>query len=268
MPHALRLRLALDAAPGLSRDCTMALHRQVFEWLRSSDPELARAVHDKGHVAGVDVGMGDGRFPVFTASPARPDGGEDYFVTALPDGDAVFARLCRGIAAYPAVELDGVPIPLAEEPEVAAVRSYADLHAHAESADEIQLRFVTPTFFTSDGRTVYPPDPVRVFKGYAERWNAFAPVALRMPDPAVFARWVERQVSVQAAQLQRTTRTLRKGTRHVRYDGVVGEVRYAVGGDSDGERMWMARLADYAEFCGTGRMAAQGFGQTYRLGEE
>jgi CRISPR-associated endoribonuclease Cas6 len=264
MPHALLLRFAPGDMRGLPRDCTMALHRQVFEWLRMADPSLARAVHDRGHVSGAETGGGDGRFPLFTVAPVQPQGGPDYFITALADGDAVFAQLCRAIAAHPAFEVDDREVLLRAEPEVVAARSYADLYEAAQPIAQLRLRFGTPTFFTSNGRTVLPPDPVRVFRGYAERWNAYAPAALRMDDTTAWDAALRTGVVVRESEMRPALRTLRKGTRTVRYDGAVGEALYEIEMDEESAR-WVDRLADFAEFCGTGRMAAQGFGQTYRV---
>ncbi|MCX6019190.1 MAG: CRISPR system precrRNA processing endoribonuclease RAMP protein Cas6 [Chloroflexi bacterium] len=267
MPHALLLPFEPRDLAGLPRDCTMALHRQVFEWFRMVDPALARSLHDKGHVPGgaaAEHGGGDGRFPLFTAAPADAHGGADYFVTVLADGDALFARLCRAIAAYPALEVDGRAVRLRTEPEVVAVRSYADLHAAAEPVECVRLRFATPTFFTSGGRTVLPPDPVRVFRGYAERWNAYAPAELHLANLADWEQAVRAGVVVRASELRPAARALRKGERTIRYEGAVGNVTYEITAD-DAFACWIDRLSDFAEFCGTGRMAAQGFGQTYRV---
>jgi CRISPR-associated endoribonuclease Cas6 len=267
MPHALLLRFAQRDLAGLPRDCTMALHRQVFEWLRMVDPALARATHDRGHVPGAELGGGDGRFPLFTVAPAELQGGADYFVTMLADGDAVFAQLCRAIAAFPALEVNDRRVVLDVEPEVVAARGYADLYEAGQPVAQVRLRFGSPTFFTSNGRTVLPPDPVRVFRGYAERWNAYAPAALHMEDTTAWEGIVRVGVVVREAEMQPAVRALRKGGRTVRYDGAVGEALYEIDMDEDAAR-WIDRLADFAEFCGTGRMAAQGFGQTYRVEEE
>lgn len=44
------------------------------------------------------------------------------------------------------------------------------------------VRFLTPTYFSRNGRDVPLPDPVLVMRSLAQRWNAFAPTDLAIDD--------------------------------------------------------------------------------------
>lgn len=45
-----------------------------------------------------------------------------------------------------------------------------------------RVRFVTPTYFSRNGRDVPLPDPVLVLRSLTQRWNAFAPAGLTIDD--------------------------------------------------------------------------------------
>lgn len=44
------------------------------------------------------------------------------------------------------------------------------------------VRFLTPTYFSRNGRDVPLPDPVLVMRSLAQRWNVFAPTGLDLDD--------------------------------------------------------------------------------------
>lgn len=46
----------------------------------------------------------------------------------------------------------------------------------------VQVRFLTPTYFSRNGRDVPLPDPVLVLRSLTQRWNAFAPAALAIDE--------------------------------------------------------------------------------------
>jgi hypothetical protein len=190
MPQAILLTLNPIDLRGLPRDCTGALHRQMFEWLRTADPALAATVHDKGHVAGAqsrgarpNASAPGGRFGPFTLGPRDPathaPNISEYFVTTLTDDDALFAKLCGAMLKHPRVDIDHTPVRFGDTPHLGADRSYADLAANAAHDARIRLDFRTPTFFESAGVRIAAPDPLRVFKGTS--------TSLRLPSGC--ARW-------------------------------------------------------------------------------
>jgi hypothetical protein len=293
MPHALLIQLDRARAPWLPDDCTDALHAQVFTWLGQHDKQLARHLHDHGHeprsaAIPVEVVVPDTRFPKFTVAPAlaevrrrmRRGPIDGYYITLLADGEGLFARLSAGmcdarqrLGEY-CVEVNGMPAPLAAEPHPVDDRSYAEIQAGANEDERIRLRFTTPVSFTVDKAIHTMPDPVHVFRGYADRWNAFViDEALKVPDPPAFAEWLRESVEIEASDLWLESRVLKKGAKRIAFRGSLGEVQYALtrrARADDHHRAHryvrtMNMLADFAEFCGTGRMAAQGFGQTWRL---
>lgn len=204
----------------------------------------------------------------------------DYFVTMLFPDNAIFARLCQGIhASGYALEIDHHEVTLTHQPEVVAERSYAEFvrrSASATSPRQVRLRFSSPTHFMSARLHQVLPDPVRIFKGYAERWNAFAPPEHEL-DLETWESFLKQCVEVADMAIHTEQRVLKEGRRHVTHVGCVGEVSYAVVHPKAAESAFadavqfaacngtLTLLADYSEFCGTGRMVAQGFGQTYRV---
>lgn len=263
----------------------MALHRQVFEWIRltKGGPAVADALHNRTH----------GNFSSLTVAPALPDARSgqhlrratgalqtDYFITLLPHGNETFARLCQGIDASDyTLEVDLAKVPLAREPEVVAECSYADMMrraAKAKPTSYIRLRFSSPTHFNSNGLRQVMPEPVRIFKGYAERWNAFAPADYAI-DLEQWEGFLRQCVGVTDMNIRTAQRVLKEDRHYVTHVGCVGEVTYCAVRPKDDQSTfadadtwmryacWLHLLADYSEFCGTGRMVARGFGQTYRV---
>jgi|GEM_PF-6248386 len=344
MPYALCIELDRERAPWLPLDCTDALHAQVFGWLKQVDATQAEHLHERGHTSGLPP-FGDPaptavtRFPAFTVASANTDvperrarGGrraDSYFISFLPDNPDLFAQLCAGIESARLqlnrgvywVEVNGRVAPMLAEPRVVAERRYDDLFTNAHDERRIRLRFTTPTFFSTGKKDqqVFQrlPDPVRVFRGYADRWNAFVPAGQQF-DAVCFASWVEQAVEITDMRLHVQRQVLKRhvddmshnresgrdpskggpgpskdhlsrprgpfeavrpvlgaglGHEHNTHVGFVGEVEYGlaryVNNNMNAEaRMgvhWLNVLADFAEFCGTGRMAAQGFGQTWRI---
>jgi CRISPR/Cas system endoribonuclease Cas6 (RAMP superfamily) len=106
--------------------------------------------------------------------------------------------------------------------------------------------------------------PARVFRGYAERWNAFAPEQLHI-DVQAFDAWLRDNVRLLEHDVVLQERRLRKDGRTLRFPGLVGEARYSISTARVDAIRLVNTLASFAEYCGTGRMAAQGMGHTLRL---
>jgi CRISPR/Cas system endoribonuclease Cas6 (RAMP superfamily) len=75
-------------------------------------------------------------------------------------------------------------------------------------------------------------------------------------------------VVVTDARVTQRTRTLRKPGGRAVFTGFTGAVRFAALSEDAAALRVLNQLADYIEFCGAGRMVAQGFGQTWRLPTE
>jgi CRISPR-associated endoribonuclease Cas6 len=125
------------------------------------------------------------------------------------------------------------------------------------------MAFVSPTTFRA-GRLDAPlPEPGAVFRSWLSRWNDFAPPHRRMPTELLDV--VHEHVAVAAIDHLRTARHDLGRSSPV---GFVGRVTFVI---TRARRLNQAdvwrlnALADYAEFCGTGRKTTQGMGQTRRL---
>ncbi|HPH98129.1 MAG TPA: CRISPR system precrRNA processing endoribonuclease RAMP protein Cas6 [Anaerolineaceae bacterium] len=150
------------------------------------------------------------------------------------------------------------------QPESGMAKTYAQLIDECRDARRLRLRFITPTRLKMFGHDTLLPIPYALWRGYAARWEAYAP---EFPPPPEFARWVEFQVAPIEAQIQ-TCFAYEEGD--VEWTGFVGEVAFQAHTDSrdipaarmpDYLRMWQA-LAQMAEYSGTGEKTARGMGFT------
>lgn len=272
MPQTLHIVLKPPPDIRLPHDCIHALHRQVFVWLGHVNAPLAAAAHDAGHrpvTVPSELGKRERNFPSFTLSMSNPDisGTLGYDLHLLPDGYHLYAQLCRAMTQIPYVEVDHQPIPLDHaQTKVQDDSSYEAIFTSTQVSHNLQLHFQTPTLFTVKGRDVFQPNPVRIFKGYAERWNAFAPEALAI-NLSEWEAWLTAYVDIAEMNIRTQTRTWQRSKSSTeRHTGFVGWGRFVADAKApaDGLKRWCA-LADFAKWCGTGRMAAQGLGCTRRM---
>ncbi len=112
-----------------------------------------------------------------------------------------------------------------------------------------------PLAFQSKGKTQPLPLPELVFGSLAQRWNAFAPVAL--PEEGV-RRYAEELVAVSRFELRSAPGWDRGPGLRI---GAIGRVAYRA---LNRDRYWLAvfsLLAEYALYAGVGAMTTVGMGQ-------
>jgi CRISPR-associated endoribonuclease Cas6 len=161
---------------------------------------------------------------------------------------------------------------LPDPPEVVSAAPYPELALAAEPATEWSFRLLTPVGFASARdepvRRQRPwPDPVRVLRNLAARWDTFAgDVALPLDTVAVLSDHVE----VVDGDLRITEHLVEPSKRdspagYLR--GSVGTVRYRL---ADAHRVpaeirrALDALAGFAEFAGFGDRTAMGMGYVRR----
>ena len=119
-----------------------------------------------------------------------------------------------------------------------------------------ELDIISPLYFSRNGRDHPLPDPVLMLRSACERWNAFAPIPLPIPDET--ARALLAAVRL-AAMEGRTVSTPVSATMH--QTGFVGSVRLALGRDATPcLASAFAALMRFADIAGVGAQTTHGFG--------
>ena len=142
----------------------------------------------------------------------------------------------------------------------------------SHSPRQVRLEFVSPTAFRSGGSDIPLPLPDKIFRSYYEKWNAFAPEAMRIheawPD---FANNCLRVNELTAVNTERWS--FAEGSHGVAtgFTGTVGITllpRHQCGAWQDawdGAAVVLQTMAQFAFFCGTGHHTTIGLGQTRLL---
>jgi CRISPR-associated endoribonuclease Cas6 len=249
MPYAIDLPIGETGqapAPRLYR----ALYANLLQWFDAADPTLAEALHDR---------------PVrkpFTISALHrdPDGRWRWRVTLLEDD--LFEPLWAGVQAVGEIDLNGRTWPVCWPDARVVRRSYEFLLTRVQPAERIALEFRSPTTFRQGNLDLPLPEPTAVFRSWLSHWNDFAPAQRRIDTELLEV--VHERVGISDHRL----RTEWHDLGYSQIVGFVGQVRYDI---IEAERLnqalvWqLSALADYAEFCGTGRKTTHGMGQTRRI---
>jgi CRISPR-associated endoribonuclease Cas6 len=248
MPYTLTLPIlcADHPLPNLHR----ALYANLLRWIGEAEPELAAAVHDR---------------PVrkpFTLSPLHQarDGDWHWRVALLQDD--LWEPLWTGVQAVGALDLDGRTWPVRWPDALVVHRSYDLLLTGVRSDDLIEMEFLSPTTFRAGNLDLPLPEPGAVFHSWLSRWNDFAP-----PDRRISTGLLD-VVRTNVAICAHRMRTERHDLGRSQVVGFLGRVTFVI---TKARRLnqalvWQLNaLADYAEFCGTGRKTTHGMGQTRRI---
>ena len=252
MPYAIDLPIGGDDPPArLYR----GLYANLLRWVDAADPALAAALHDR---------------PVrkpFTISAIRRDRRSDdwrWRVTLLEDG--LWDALWAGVQTVAAIDVDGRAWPVRWPDARVTHRSYTDLLTGIRPETRMAMRFVSPTTFRAGDLDVPLPEPGAVFQSWLSRWNDFAPPDRRISTELMDV--VRERVAISRIHKMKTkVHDLGRG----KIGGFVGRVDFVVtrARQLNQAHVWQLNaLADYAEFCGTGRKTPQGMGQTRRVRRE
>lgn len=127
---------------------------------------------------------------------------------------------------------------------------------------QVELRFVSPTFFARKGRDLPLPDPVLVMRSLASRWDAHAPLELALPADVLTGL-------LNSVHLNEMTGETRRAqvSGAMWQTGFVGVARLALtkAGDHVTAQVFTA-LARFAEFAGVGAQTTHGFGAVRLVG--
>jgi CRISPR-associated endoribonuclease Cas6 len=249
MPHLVTLPLQWeDKAP--PPELHRALHANLYAWFAAADLDLADGLHRQSV-----------RKP-FTLSPLIRRGKNGPALRMALLEDELWKPLHAGLCARPFADLLGRSVPLALESLEVHHRSYAEFLDHASTDTRIALRFLTPTCFKAGDLDSPLPAPHSMIRSWLSRWSQYAPPPLRINVALVDAAWAH--VAISGYDLSTKVRDLGYGKQM----GFVGRLSLrVVKAGKLGEEILrqLNALADYAEFCGTGRKTTHGMGQTRRI---
>ena len=250
MPYTLDFPIPPGDHP-LPPNLYRALHANLLRWIGEADPELADAIHDR---------------PVrkpFTISPLRRgrDGGWRWRVALLQDD--LWEPLWTGVQTLGALDLNGRKWPVRWSEARCIHRTY-DLMLTCVRPDvySLDMEFLSPTAFRAGDLDLPLPEPGAVFRSWLSRWNDFAPPDRRISTELLDV--VHTNVAISGHRLRTEWHDLGRS----QVVGFLGKVTFVI---TKARRLnqalvWQLNaLADYAEFCGTGRKTTHGMGQTRRL---
>ena len=153
--------------------------------------------------------------------------------------------------------------------------TYGALVQAGEGGDrsrQIKLEFASPTAFRSEGADIPLPIPSHVFRGYWQKWNAFAPEPLRIQD--TWPQFAAACVMVSELTNVNTERWIFANGARGAATGFTGRVGFTLlPRDQCGEwaAIWsgaaqvLRTLAEFAFYSGTGHHTTVGLGQTRPL---
>jgi CRISPR-associated endoribonuclease Cas6 len=119
-----------------------------------------------------------------------------------------------------------------------------------------RFRFLSPTTFRSGDGHLPLPVPQSVYRSLWEKWNAFAPAALTIPDSLLMAV----QTGLFPARFDLESELLEMGKSRV--VGCVGACEYALTREvGEEERRWLTALTAFAFYAGVGAKTTVGLGQ-------
>jgi CRISPR-associated endoribonuclease Cas6 len=182
-------------------------------------------------------------------------------VTLLEDD--LWDALWAGVRTVAALDVDGRAWPVRWPDARVTHRSYGDLITNVQTQTHMEMRFLSPTTFRAGELDLHLPDPGAVFQSWLSRWNDFAPPRRRI-DPDLMDVVRARVAIARIAKLRTQVHDLGRN----KIGGFVGRVTFVItrARRLNQAHVWQINaLADYAQFCGTGRKTPQGMGQTRRV---
>ncbi len=250
MPYAITFPIKGEGLP--PRAVYRTLYANLLTWMRAASPPLATALHD------------DGMHKPFTISAltSGKKGGWRWRVTLLKDD--LWVPLREGGVRVGVLDLDGTPFPVSWSDVRVVHRTYDALLTGVKPRRYLRMAFISPTAFRQGSLDMPLPEPCTVFQSWLSRWNAFAPDHVRLP-----ASLMDKVYAYVAVAAIDRLHTRPHDLGYSRPVGFLGRVTLVI---THAHRYYQAdawqlnALADYAQFCGTGRKTTYGMGQTRRLG--
>lgn len=250
------------------------LRSWLLKKLKTVNPSLATEAHDSNAAPPYTVStlMQQDR----RVSELHP--GQKYWIRITTLTEAVSAAVSEFLEHSDYIELNRKPLHIesvttdSREMPLAGQTSYADLVAlgQREPANAIEFTFTTPTGFKRNGNQYPLPDPRLIFQSYQAQWEACSDIAL----PAKLDYFASDAGIITDVQLQ--THSVRiKQMRQADFVGFAGFLTLSLKKPKKANKhnpqfvkdynehvAALTTLAHYANYCGTGKKASWGYGQT------
>lgn len=226
------------------------VHGLLFAMLEDIDPNYAAAVHQtpiKPFSIGQLRGQGEVAKGMFYL---QRDQAYTFHLNGLNEQcSAAFSCLMEHIRPQHQFRLGTASCRWLKW-EVVDEKAYQDLLA-TPVASRPRIRFISPTCFRSQGKSILFPEPNQLFGSLASRWNKFSPVPVKLED---FAD----HIMVSRYNL-RTVYVLFNRYNQV---GFTGQLGFSWQGRVSHEiKQLMSALMAFAGFSGIGYKTAMGMGE-------
>lgn len=258
MPYALVAYLEPIGSPGaLGHEEAAHAHAAFLNLVRGIDPVLSERLHADNERKPFSVWM-------LAASDPRTRERRPALRLTLLD-DSLFAPIVGSLLRDEATTLRLGPnryriTELATHPSahhLAGFGAYAELMDQTLAPGRLIVRFVSPTAFRSQDRDVLWPDPRLVWQSWVRTWNAHCEPDQRFGEAALLGEYVT-GVTVRRHEV----RTRRVRVSEGVFAGFTGVAEYDLARVPEPGRRWLAVLARFSFFSGTGRKTTMGLGQT------
>ena len=264
----LVLRLRTERGGHYSMFPGKLLHGALFCCMAAYDDALADELH-AGRVKPFTIGMLRRVGKSFGAVPQARELNEPHYaageklllrLTAL-DEDVLSALLHIPCGTQLAVGklVFIVEEVLANGQEDAGCVEVEELIAAVLSMEEVtqfRISFRSPTLFRVDSEDCAVPRPELIFASLADKWTW-------QRLPSILDKAYVRGVAAKLTQLEWRGAGLRiRQSAQKAVPGFIGDFSFRMDRLSAEEREIILLLAQFAPFCGTGRLTAQGFGET------
>jgi CRISPR/Cas system endoribonuclease Cas6 (RAMP superfamily) len=248
MPLKLRFHLGGDPPPHAFQHAD-GLRRLVLDWLAlGGGPDLATALHDANQPNPYAIS------PLYAHKDAL------WFEVAVL-ADPFVAPICEGADRYGTDLRLGPQLFRRVSMEKRGEVSWERLLRSREPLLAMSVRLVTPTAHHAPGpyrKAVVLPAPETYFGSWFDRWNLCSPC----PFPESLLETVRMNVGISACRGQ--TETVLLDARR-RFIGFVGEVTFRLLKPemaAPEEKVALAALARFSNYCATGVETVRGMGQT------
>ena len=258
------------------------LQAWVLGQVQRGDAKLAGELHEENSIRPYTVStlLDDRGVPLRAQRRLEPGEGCWLRVTSLEDrlSNVLLSRVLPNLP--PSLEIykmqfrvDGYTLNRYEHPW-AGQQDWRDYAAEPPGPvlPGARLEFLSPTAFRDKGNDQVLPDPRLVFGSLFERWNAFAPEAMRID--AAWPDFVARCVLIDELTRLNSERWIFAGGSRGAATGFTGTVGYRLVSAHksgqwrsawDGAAEVLGVLADFAFYSGVGHHTTVGMGQTRRL---
>jgi len=247
-----------------------AVRNLLYRLVGFGDPTLADELHNQtpgrggSEPSAQEASTSDGVKPMTGCVIVTPD--ERCWLRATALTEAVGQAMLH--AAHRIEEGDCLPLGrelvrlgsvVRQAPRLALRTSYPTL-ALSQFSPVVAMEFLAPTVVSQGGSShLSLPSPAHLIRGWARKWNAFAPREMAIGEDTSSA--VARNCRIGAGARIETVEC-DQPTAMIGFVGIVPFEAVSPKSWSAGERQAFAALTAFSQFCGSGARTMQGMGAT------